>query len=179
MIEQSTPYRNQLGFPPAVDGKKANVNSTEEWTEQALAAYRRCYASAGNQESGDPGGRLAPRFECGEAIVRILKKKIPPQQPGICAWLFGNDPYRGQRWELARLEKAMSGPRGIVISPIVFSLWQLTRPVFISPGSLHCIAGSFARMVVSKSHWRKPEAEYNRLPLVTGEDANARRYPST
>jgi hypothetical protein len=119
MIEQGTPYRYQLGVPPAVDGK---ANTMEGWTEQALAAYRRCYALSGNQESGDPDGRLAPRFECGDAIVRILKKKIPAEQPGIWTWLVGKDPYRAERRELARLEKAMSGPRGIAISPIVFSL---------------------------------------------------------
>ena len=122
MIEQGTLYRNQLGVPPAVDGKNPNANSTEEWTEQALAAYRRCYALSGNQESGDPDGRLAPRFECGDAIVRILKRKIPAEQPDIWTWLFGKDPYLAERRELARLEKAMSGPRSIAISPIVFSL---------------------------------------------------------
>ena len=122
MIDQGTLYRYQLGVPPGVDGKNANANTMEGWTDQALAAYRRCYALAGNQESGDPGGRLAPRFECGDAIVRILKRKIPAEKPGIWTWLFGKDPYRAERRELARLEKAMSGPRSIAISPIVFSL---------------------------------------------------------
>ena len=102
------------------------------WIQQALEAYRACYQLTGKQPSEDPHGRLGPGLEAAEAIVRILRERIPDGEPGAFVRMLGGplsrslglDPSGVERAELAKLEEELAKPRSFSISPIIFSVGE-------------------------------------------------------